>query len=601
MIMSLIAIVIVALVTYLWVIRGFLSALIHMVCVVAAGAIAFAAWEPVAYLILGKAPTSGLLDFIGYNAWAIGLIVPFAIAVALLRLVVDKLVPANAQAVPAVDYVGGGICGLVSGVITAGIFTIAYGTMPFKADGFGYTPVGYAGGSIVRESGLILPVDRIVGKFYAVTSETTFSTSKPLARWRPEPWHAAEVMRMSDRDGLGRNTASPKDFSLLARYRVEAASGEDLLQDKWATEPHAAKRLDGSRYPSNARIEGVILQLESSLKEPKQSFISITEPQVWMVAENPTSGDRQILHPVAAVANPKGAEKSLARFEFKSKLSIASAGAAVRPMAFEFIVEDGYEPIAVYLKNIRQELTPSQTAEEFPSVAARDAAIESGQLIEGADPLNLADLQGDQGDPDRIRNPGSQSPEDLAERQGIVADNRLPNRLIIQKGANEKSLAIGDGNKIMDGEAKWSPAELEGRRVTEAKLKIERFNVNPDVVMVQVNVSPRSPASLLGRAAAAAERVVPPVLVDTNGIRYEAYGWFYKDREMFYIRYSPSQSVRGMTMLTQNGIQLSDSRDDQELYLLFLVSLGAEIDRFEIGNSTIIQLDKPLPLVDKQK
>ncbi len=599
--MSLVTIGIVLLLTYLWSIRGFFSSFLHMVCVIAAGAIAFALWEPTALFILEKAPTRGFLSFLEYGAWAIGLVGPFAISLTLLRFAVDKLIPGNAKAIPAVDFVGAGACGLVSGIITAGILSIAFGTMWFKADAGGYQPVKYVSGNLERTSKLILPVDQIVGKLYAMTSEKSFASPEPLAKWRPEPWHAAEVMRMSDRGGKGKTTAKPKDFGLLGRYRVKAAPGENLFKDKWAAEPQAVRMLNGDPYPPKSRIEGIILDLKSTMREPKQSFLSITAAQVWMVAENPQTHERIVLHPIAAIANPKGADKSIARFEFVGKLSIASAGATTRPMAFEFAVPDGYEPIAVYLKNIRKELNPNQPVTEFDSVAARDRAIETGDLIEGAEPLDLDAIANADNKKRRNSTTGSNrnsDPDSLAREQGIYISNRLPNRMTIQKGT-QKGISIGEGNKILDGEAKWTPAELE-TRIVEKSMRIEKFQVNPDVVMVQVNVSPREKASLLGKAAASAERILPPQLVDTNGQRYEAVGWLYKDREMVYLRYTPSQPIRGLSELESKGIQLSASRDDQKLYLFFLCSYGAELTEYDIGPKTIVKLEKPLPLDKRQ-
>jgi len=590
---NLFVIIIVLLVGYMGVLRGFFSSLLHLVCVVIAGAIAFAFWEPVAYAILQKAPTRGFFEVVEYSAWAIALVVPFAVALALLRVASDKLVPGNARASTVAENVGAGLCGALAGVIVAGILIIGVGTMRFRTDQFGYQPVQYQGASLQRTSKLILPVDRIVGKLYAHTSEAAFSTAQPLAKWRPEPWHAAEVMRINDR-GTARNTARPKDFRVLARYRVEAAEGEKLLQDRWATRPHDARMLDGEPYPADSRIEGIILQLESSLKEPAASFVSITEGQVWLVIENATTGERINLHPVAVVANPKGAETSLARFQFDSSFSVASAGAAVRPMAFEFVVPRGFEPIAIYLKNIRQLLTPGQPVEEFSSVAERDSAVEQGTLIEGAEPIPADFGQEDSDDRDR----GGREDADEAERNGIAVTNSLGRKVTLQKG-NEKSLRVSEG-RVLEGEEKWSPQEVSSRVIAQ-ELRIDRFNVDQGVVMVQVDVSPSKPLSLLGQVAAAAERLVPPVLVDTNGTPYEAVGWIYKDRDLIYIRYTPGQPLRGLQELQDKRVVLSSSREDQELTLLFLCSLGSEIQSFKIGNHEVLTLNQSLKLDRAQK
>lgn len=595
--LNLLVIAIVLAMAYVAVTRTFFSALLHMACVVVAGAIAFAFWEPLSYMILTKAPTKGFLEPIEYTAWAFGLVIPFAASLAVLRVATDKLAPANAVAVPAADVVGAGACGVISGVITAGVLVIAIGTMRFKTDEFGYEPVQYQGASIERSGGLLLPVDRLVGGLYAYTSENAFATEDSLAKWRPEPWHAAEVMRMNDR-GLARNTARPNDFELLARYTVTAANGENLLQDRWATSPHQATMLDGTPYPADSRIEGIILEMKSSLREPGASFVSVTAGQIWIVAENADTGERLNLHPVAVIANPQGADTSLSRFPFDSpKFAISSSGAATRPMGFEFVVPNEFEPIAIYLKNIRRELKPppAQPVTEFTSVAQRDNAVTQGSLIEGAEPIPVG--FGEDETDTSVRSNGQQEEENRAK--GIFFTNTLPRPLTIQKGT-QRGLSIDSGNYILNGEAKWAPAALR-TRITERALQINKFSTTGDVVMVQVDVSGNFPGSMYGQAMATAQRVMPPQLVDTNGIVYDCVGWVYEDRDLVHIRFDPGQPVRGMTQLADAGITLSSSRTDQKLTLLFLCSYGAEIKSYNVGPKVIVELDNPLPLDKRQK
>lgn len=590
--MNILVIVIVLALAYLGVLKKFFSSLLHMACVVVAGAIAFAFWEPLSILILDKAPSRGFFEFIEYSSWAIGLVIPFAASLAILRVATDKLAPANAVAANVPDAIGAGLCGAITGIITAGILVTAVGTMQFKSDEFGYKPVRYTGASLQRTSSLMLPVDQLVGKFYAQTSETTFSTGNPLARWRPEPWHAAEVMRITEKGG--RNTAKPGDFKLSARYRVEADDGENLLQDRWANMPHAATKLSGDPYPKDARIEGIILKLESSLRERGTSFIALTEAQVWMVAENATTNERLTLHPVAVVSNPRGAETLIARFPYDSpNFAISSAGAAALPWAFEFVVPNEYEPIAIYLRNVRKLLEPGQAITEFASVADRDDAISDGSLIAGAE--QIPDGFGTKPDGRDIAN----NNDDEYDIKGIDDTNRLPNRRTIQRGSH-KTLKLNDDNYIIEGESKWTPSELSSR-VIERLLRVDKFGVGDNIVMVQVDVAGDSAGSLYGQAMAAVNRVLPPQLNDINGITYEAVGWVYEDRDMIYIRYTPGEPIRALSQLADKGIVLSSSRNDQKLTLLFLCTFNSQIKSFNIGPTVVFSLDEPLVLDKKQR
>src|SRR5690349_9512498 len=125
--MMLLTVVIVGLSAYLWCMRGFFSALVHLVCVLVAGAVAFGVWEPLGYWLLSATDDRGTFSFISGVAWGLALALPFGITLAILRGVIDKILPANAQCDTTVDYVGGGVCGLLSGIIVAGIAVLSIG------------------------------------------------------------------------------------------------------------------------------------------------------------------------------------------------------------------------------------------------------------------------------------------------------------------------------------------------------------------------------------------------------------------------------------------------------------------------------------------
>ena len=62
MIISVIAIAVILLITYWWSNNGAFSALVHFLCVVTSGAIAFGVWEPLSYLPVFILPTQSLVS-----------------------------------------------------------------------------------------------------------------------------------------------------------------------------------------------------------------------------------------------------------------------------------------------------------------------------------------------------------------------------------------------------------------------------------------------------------------------------------------------------------------------------------------------------------
>src|SRR5262245_47410870 len=154
--MQLLVVGMVVMLAYIWGSRGFFSAMLHMVCVLVAGAIALAVWGPLAYLILQKSSSQWVVDM----DWAVSLAVPFALVLAVLRVAMDKVVPLNADPDGVSNLIGGIACGAVAGTITAGVLVLSLGMLRVRQDFLVYQPIDYDNnGSLVRSGGLWFPAD----------------------------------------------------------------------------------------------------------------------------------------------------------------------------------------------------------------------------------------------------------------------------------------------------------------------------------------------------------------------------------------------------------------------------------------------------------
>lgn len=140
--------------------EGFFSGLIHLACVITAGALAFAFWEPLTMTMLGS---GGMSEF----AWGTSLLGIFCFSLIALRIATNLLIPQRQNFPPIVDMIGGGATGLCAGILTAGVGMI----------GLGFLPIGntFDGGQLgfVRVSGQpekkrsIIPVHEWTETFYA--------------------------------------------------------------------------------------------------------------------------------------------------------------------------------------------------------------------------------------------------------------------------------------------------------------------------------------------------------------------------------------------------------------------------------------------------
>jgi hypothetical protein len=110
--------------------------------------------------------------------------------------------------------------------------------------------------------------------------------------------------------------------------------------------------------------------------------------------------------------------------------------------------------------------------------------------------------------------------------QGFQASNRM--RPTLQKGTTGPDLTIDESNVIVDGRAKIAK-EVVSKASTEKSLRIEKFGNSSDTVIVQLEVGPGTPFSLLGPVSSTLDASMAPCLRDTNDTLYYPVGWIYND------------------------------------------------------------------------
>ena len=584
MFMNLLSIAIILGLGYLWVTRGFFSALLHLACVIAAGAIAFGLWEPVSMFLLQKSPQSGFGSFIGDAAWGLGLAIPFAASLALLRVATDKLVPGNIIIEDTFDSIGGGICGAGIGLITAGIFVLSTGFLRVPASFMGYQPVQMANqGNFEIQQKLWIPVDRITSNLYNYLSQNALNTSTPLVYYYPDLASAAGTQRMSEGNGNNKNNIRPDGFDVAMRFTVGKGgntSPDTIFTDFLNPGTQQITMLDGSPLPAGSYIEGYLINFLAGAKETFGQVV-VGKGQLRLVAHN-SAGESVTLYPIAVTSQARSGSSQFGRFRFEGEFYVASVGGATEaPMAFEFAVPAGYEPSALYVRNIRHEIEGNPDR-EFSNASARDLAIKTGELLVGdaTAKLNLAHAVS-------IDPTGNLVP-------GITLGPRMADRVVLQKG-NTPGLEIDDDNKIVNGDGLFNPGDVQGRGL-DRNLRVDSFFVTADTNIVQIQITgdpSQIPTSYFSTSAAPDLRTdVPPRLIDANGQAYNAVGFIYKDTNKAQIRYTPGRPMMGL----DEADALVRSRDDQTMFLIFRPSVGVELKHFAIGDVVLVTFDPPLEL-----
>ena len=187
--------------------QGVFSAILHLLCVIVAGAIALAIWEPLAFAALVK----GSSGFSNYG-WGVTLILSFALLMFLLRLALDRLAPANVKLPNWANLAFGLPIGAAAGILTLGIFVIGAGFVQASDSliGFRGWARGARSGNIESINTLWLPVHKFTDDFYSWLSVTSMSTPRPLRHYYPELYKQATLIRDSYKGGTAALAMAPE-------------------------------------------------------------------------------------------------------------------------------------------------------------------------------------------------------------------------------------------------------------------------------------------------------------------------------------------------------------------------------------------------------
>ncbi len=205
------------LIAYWWATQGLFGAVLHLSCVVAAGALAFATWEPAADLI---ASMPALVPY----ARGSGLLLPFAIYLFASRYAADKLAPDNLNFPHWANLSIGGAFGAAAGVLTIGIALIGIGHLHSSRDLMGVLGATRSttsrGQPDVRPAALWVPLHVHTAGFFSGLSTGSFKPTlgdATLASHHPNLGEQALGLHRDtySRTGwLARTTANPGSISI---------------------------------------------------------------------------------------------------------------------------------------------------------------------------------------------------------------------------------------------------------------------------------------------------------------------------------------------------------------------------------------------------
>lgn len=558
---------------YFGTVYGLFSAFMHMLIVIAVGAISFALWEP---LTLGL-----LIKYMPNIAWALGLIVPFGVLLLVFRMVIDKLVPRDAQFMSLVNTLLGATCGVISGILTTGIVIIGLGFMPFSADLGGFQPYTIAaGGKVIDrgEGGLWIPVHRITARFYSGLSAGAFATRTPMAEYMPKLEEQMVTVRMR-----------PENVSIVAAPSAVKVSGAAMADASSLTEANADPAIVQAMGAGFSGSKLVLVDTEWGRVQGTQDddrALRLPASQIRLVIKSEVDG-RETIDMIGPVGFSKSVGDNRIFYAYDSDAVMAFSTGQESAFTFAFLVPQGADVRSLIIRKLRLNLPEGD-----------DIKTKADEVLAslGTPPVPEVEDEDDPGTGGATANNGG-GQTSISDRNGMRAGtfvlgleitNRLPGGAVSKNASTGLSYNDTDDGAMITSGSTGSARKTQGN--VGARSKVVGFNIPSHEKMVRVRIEPDQAVSLFGSARASAAALNPIFLEDTNGNKYFVSAWVWlkanKDKEMHYDAYQTVRSAK--------ELPISQMNKGDEFYLYFTVTTPVSLTSYNIGEVTDQQFEPPL-------
>ncbi len=614
MILNLLLIIFLGLMAFYWgSVQGLFSGLLHLIAVIVAGALALALWEP---LVLGF-----LIHRMPEMAWGLGLAGPFILLLAIIRFSMDRLMLANMQFMSIINIIVGGVFGIASGILTAGLILISISMLPLQDDFMGWQPMvlDQKGKAVANPEGqLWVPVDRMTSGFYDSLSAGALGRGKPISQHR----------------------ASLVDTAHRARVRLDAnasivALPEGITVDKVYQLPLPVTGLNGEiAGPISEDVRSgssSIVMVNTRFEVKPGTFdpdgaLRIAPAQVLLITRPTGKTDETLyLQPKAVSVRESGAKRPTVVFLNDSTNSARLN--AKGELGWLFALPAEHEPMYLIIRGLRLTLAKIEKPAAPAMVAAigrlpgDDSDVED-QVIAGKAPPKPGTPGGTRPGgttttPPRPGTPGGTRPGGTTTtpprpgtpggtttmppsttgtvaqtpgRVGTRADAiQLSNMLPTAVSANMLGPIRLEGQAIFSGKSDVGASSSN----LNAQTRVESIHVPGHRAMVRLKMSRDDAQSIFGRARAQATMLQPIYIVDNNGEQYYPIGYVWvrmagNGSQMIAI--DRTQEIR-----TARDLPIAEMQPSEELYLYFLVPKGIQLRAYHLGATIKQDLSLAVP------
>jgi hypothetical protein len=524
------------LIAYWWATQGLFSAILHLFCVVAAGAIAFSFWEivTVRFLLHGN-------QFDDY-AWGISLVLLFAISLFVLRLIADKIAPGNVDVPHWANLAFGLPVGLVAAELSIGILIIGAGHVQSQREIMGINGWQRGGNGRVQQIEdypIWTMAHQVADEFFSRLSVGSLSTRTPLRHYNPDLYQQSTLLRDGVTDSRGRLVSKTSMLPSAASVRAMVKSGESLGAG------------DRARYQAVVRFE------RAAFDQGGQQ-LSLSAAQVRLIGEASATAKAPVAFPIAW---SQRAGETIGYFKLDTPshymTSVPGAEEATIQMEFEALPGDA-RPRFIQIRNTRHTIPSINTVPSAEFQARRYTLGQAGMGDGACDPSRPSLTR------DEI---------DITDRLPVVAgSNRLPSGISI----DEKT------KSVLEGKADFP----RGIDRPARNLTVDSIFQQPGTRIVQLNVSRRTNADLFGALRRQVGDSVTPFLVDSQGRTYRALGYWHDKGQavtIFMDRTDGVGSLRQLPELPSSGAE--------SLWLIFEITEGVTLTCFRVNNIPVANVN----------
>jgi len=536
-------------------VQGFFSAFLHLMVVIVAGALALAFWEKIA---------QGMLyNMMGGQSWGVALVFPFVIFLLGFRLILDKLVPDNMDFSKLTNMIGGGICGLFSGILSAGLIIIGFGFMGFGANLFGYQPLVVLDDNTVAKKPSAFFVASAVGttaNFYDMLSGGAFASGHPLSLYLPNLADQSAIFRVKTEDENASIVAGPAAVEIIGgKYYI---SDTNIPADKYF-------RMSLNLRPDQKHEEKQLVAIDTRWTNGKDkhtfdgdSTLRVQASQIRMVVWTQPPGriKAQSLAPIgySRLVKPATGERHYRCLNLKRMSKSANSANPDQTIAWFFLLPKDYKPKFLMVRRLR--------------LPIQDKPID--------DPDEMKELIGDW--KDGIPDDGTlgDDPIDPLLYEELLITSKLPVNLSrnFATGMKFTGRSILSGHKFMAKPPRYpSPA-----------VRIESIYTPSHQAMVRIKMSYKKARDMFGQTDASPDRKKFFWIEGKQGQKWYSVGFFlYKKDRSIHINIDRS------LIQTGEGLPMKELGKGDRLYLYIPVPRGVTVRWFKVGDNSPNASPKP--------